>query len=90
MNKAEMITVIAEKAGIRKTEAEKALDAFIDVIGLELQKGEKVPVAGLGSFEVSCRAARTGRNPQTGEEIEISASKNVKFKAAKALKDKVK
>ena len=90
MSKSEMVNVIAESAEIRKTQAEKALEAFINLIGSELQKGEKIQVAGFGTFEVTCRAARTGRNPQTGEEIEISASKNVKFKAAKALKDRVK
>ena len=70
-----------------KKDAEAALKAFTDVIAEELKKGEKIQLVGFGTFEVSERAARTGRNPQTGEEMTIPASKAPKFKAGKALKD---
>jgi Bacterial DNA-binding protein len=70
-----------------KKDAEAALKAFIDVVSEELKKGEKVQLVGFGTFEVSERAAREGRNPQTGETMEIKASKTPKFKAGKALKD---
>lgn len=87
MNKQELITAIAEKAEMEKDDAKKALNAFIEVVGDELKKGEKIQIIGFGTFEVSERAAREGRNPQTGEAMEIKASKNPKFKAGKALKD---
>lgn len=87
MNKTELIAAIAEKTELSKKDAEKALKAFTDVVVEELQKGEKIQLVGFGTFEVSERAARTGRNPQTGEEMNIPASKNPKFKAGKALKD---
>ena len=89
MNKTELIAAIAEKAGLTKKDAERALNATIDAITETLAKGDKVQVAGLGSFEVKNREARTGRNPQTGETIQIAASKLPAFKAAKALKDAV-
>ena len=89
MNKTELIVAIAEKAGLTKKDAERALNATIDAITETLAKGDKVQVAGLGSFEVKTREARTGRNPQTGETIQIAASKLPAFKAAKALKDAV-
>ena len=89
MNKTELIAEIAERAEISKKDAEKALKAFTDVVADELVKGEKVQLVGFGTFEVSERAARTGRNPQTGAEMEIPASKAPKFKAGKALKDMV-
>ena len=89
MNKTELIAAIAEKAGLTKKDAERAINATIDAITETLAKGDKVQVAGLGSFEVKNREARTGRNPQTGETIQIAASKLPAFKAAKALKDAV-
>ena len=70
-----------------KKDAEKALKAFTDVVAEELKKGEKIQLVGFGTFEVSERAAREGRNPQTGEAMQIAASKSPKFKAGKALKD---
>ena len=87
MNKTELIAEIAERAEISKKDAEKALKAFTDVVADELVKGEKVQLVGFGTFEVSERAAREGRNPQTGETMEIKASRTPKFKAGKALKD---
>ena len=89
MNKTELIAAIAEKAGLTKKDAERALNATIDAITESLVKGDKVQVAGLGSFEVKNREARTGRNPQTGATIQIAATKLPAFKAAKALKDAV-
>ena len=89
MNKTEIISAIAEKAGLTKKDAERALNATIDTIAAALAQGDKVQIAGLGSFEVKNREARTGRNPQTGETIQIAASKLPAFKAAKALKDAV-
>ena len=87
MNKQELMASIAEKAELERDDAKKALNAFIEVVGDELKKGEKIQIIGFGTFEVSERAAREGRNPQTGEAMEIKASKNPKFKAGKALKD---
>ena len=87
MNKAELVAAIAEKTELSKKDSEKALKAFIDVVTEELTKGEKVQLVGFGTFEVSARPARTGRNPQTKETITIAASKAPKFKAGKALKD---
>lgn len=87
MNKAELVAVMAEKAEISKKDAEKALKAFTEVVAEEMKKGEKVQLVGFGTFEVSERAARTGRNPQTGAEMTIAASKAPRFKAGKALKD---
>jgi DNA-binding protein HU-beta len=89
MNKAELVAAIAEKAELSKKDAEASLKAFTDVIAEELKKGEKVTLVGFGTFEVSERAARTGRNPQTGKEMTIAASKAPKFKAGKALKDSI-
>ena len=89
MNKVELVASMAEKAELTKVDAEKALKAFIDVVTEEMKNGGKVQLVGFGTFEVSERAARTGRNPQTGEAIEIKASKAPKFKAGKALKDTV-
>ena len=87
MNKAELISAMSEKAEISKKDEEKALNAFTDVVAEELKKGEKIQLVGFGTFEVTERAARTGRNPQSGEEMNIPASKAPKFKAGKALKD---
>ncbi len=89
MNKAELVAAMSDKAGITRKDAENALKAFTDVVAEELRKGEKIQLVGFGTFEVSERAARTGRNPQTGEEMKIAASKAPKFKAGKALKDMV-
>ena len=89
MNKTELIAAVAEKSELSKKDAEKVVKAFTDVVMDELKKGEKIQLVGFGTFEVSERAARTGRNPQTGEEMPIAASKAPKFKAGKALKDMV-
>ena len=87
MNKAELVAAIAEKTELSKKDSEKALKAFIDVVTEELKKGEKVKLVGFGTFETSKRAAREGRNPQTGETMKIAASVAPKFKPGKALKD---
>ncbi len=89
MNKTELIAAIAEKAELSKKDSEKALKAFVDVITEELKKEHKVQLVGFGTFEVSSRAAREGRNPQTGKTMKIEACKAPKFKAGKALKDAV-
>lgn len=89
MNRTELIAAIAEKTELSRKDAEKALKAFTDVVTEELKKGEKIQLVGFGTFEVSERAARTGRNPQTGKEMTIPASKTPKFKAGKALKDMI-
>lgn len=89
MNKAELITAMAERAELSKKDAENALKAFVDVTTEALTKDEKIQLVGFGTFEVSERASRTGRNPKTGESMEIPASKAPKFKAGKALKDAV-
>ena len=87
MNKTELVAAMAEQTNLSKKDAEAALKAFIDVVSEEFKKGEKVQLVGFGTFGVSERAAREGRNPQTGETMEIKASKTPKFKAGKALKD---
>lgn len=89
MNKSELVVAMAEKAELSKKDAEAALKAFTEVVAEELKKGERIQLVGFGTFEVSERAARTGRNPQTGAEMTIPASKAPKFKAGKALKDSV-
>ena len=89
MNKTELVAAISEKTELTKKDSEKALKALIDVVAEELKKGEKVQLVGFGTFEVSERAARTGKNPQTGAEIKIAACMAPKFKAGKALKDAV-
>ena len=89
MNKAELITAAAEKAGLSKKDTEAAVTAAIDVITEALSKDDKVQLVGFGSFEVKSRAARIGRNPRTKEQIEIPASKIPVFKAGKALKDNI-
>lgn len=85
MNKAELIDAIAAKAGLSKADAKKALDGFISATSGALKKGDRISLIGFGSFSVSQRAARTGRNPQTGKEIKIAAKKVVKFKAGADL-----
>lgn len=89
MNKTELVDAIAKKASLSKKDAEAALNAFTDAVGKTLKKGDKVTLIGFGTFEVSKRAARKGRNPQTGAEIKIAAARIPKFKAGKALKDLV-
>ena len=89
MNKAELVAAMAEKTELSKKDAEAALKAFTDVVAEELKKGEKIQLVGFGTFEVSERAAREGRNPQTGAVMKIPASYAPKFKAGKALKDLV-
>ena len=89
MNKTELVAAMAEQTNLSKKDVEAALKAFIDVVAEELKKGEKVQLVGFGTFEVSERAAREGRNPQTGETMQIKASKTPKFKAGKALKDAI-
>lgn len=90
MNKTELIAAMAEKAGISKNDAEKSLTAFTNIVADTLVDGDRVSITCFGTFEVVERAARTGRNPQTGESIQIQASKSPKFKAGKALKDAIK
>ena len=89
MNRTELVSAMADKTGFEKKETEAFLRAFTEVVTEELQKGEKIQLVGFGSFEVADRPARTGRNPQTGEEMKIAASKAPKFKPGKALKDAV-
>ena len=89
MNKTELVAAVAEQADISKKDAEKVLKAFVDFVIEEMKKGEKVHLVGFGTFEVSERAAREGRNPQTGKTMKIEACKAPKFKAGKALKDAV-
>ena len=87
MNKTELVAAMADQAGLSKKDAEKALKAVTDVVAEELKKDGKVQLVGFGTFEVSSRAAREGRNPQSGAPMKIAASKAPKFKAGKALKD---
>ena len=89
MNKTELVAAMAEQAGLSKKDAEAALKAFTDAVAAELKNGGKVQLVGFGTFEVSERAAREGRNPQTGATMKIAASKAPKFKAGKALKDSI-
>ncbi|WP_251978234.1 nucleoid-associated protein HU-beta [Salinicola avicenniae] len=89
MNKSELIEAIAASADIPKAAATRALDAMIDSVSDSLKKGDSVALVGFGTFSVKERAARTGRNPQTGKPIDISAAKVPSFKAGKALKDAV-
>lgn len=89
MNKADVVSALAEKADLSKNDAARALDAFIEVVTSALKKGDTVALIGFGTFDARERAARTGRNPRTGETIEIAASRNPAFKAGKALKDAV-
>ena len=89
MNKTELVAAMAENAGLTKKDAEAALKAFIETVEAALKADDKVQIVGFGTFEVSQRAARQGRNPQTGKTMKIKASKTPKFKAGKALKDSV-
>lgn len=89
MNKTELIAAVAENAGLSKKDAEASVKAFTDAVSAELAKGGKVQLVGFGTFEVAERAAREGRNPKTGESMNIAACKTPKFKAGKAFKDMV-
>lgn len=89
MNKADFVTSVAESAEISKADAGRAVDAMIEVVKKTLKKNDSVTLVGFGTFQVRKRAARTGRNPRTGETIKIKASKVPGFKAGKALKDAV-
>jgi DNA-binding protein HU-beta len=89
MNKAELVAHIADDAGITKTQANTALDSFVDAVTKTLKKGDKVTLVGFGTFTVSKRQARNGRNPQTGEVIKIKARKVARFKAGKELAEKI-
>jgi DNA-binding protein HU-beta len=90
MTKAELVAKMATASGIKKTEAENALKGFTDSVTMALKKGEKVTLVGFGTFSISKRAARKGRNPQDGRELTIKATKVAKFKPGKALKESVK
>ena len=89
MNKTELVAAIADKTEGSKKDIEAVVNAFVEVVGEQLKKGDKIQLIGFGTFEVSERAARKGRNPQTGKEITIEASKSPRFKPGKALKDLV-
>ena len=89
MNKTELVAAMAKETNLSKKDIETVLKSFTDVVASELKKGGKIQLVGCGTFEVSERAAREGRNPRTGETMEIAASKAPKFKAGKALKDMV-
>ena len=89
MNKTELVAAVAEQAGLSRKDAEAAVKAFTDVVADALKNGDKIQLVGFGTFEVSERAAREGRNPKTGESMKIEACKTPKFKAVKALKDLV-
>ena len=89
MTKSEFVVKLADKTGLTKADAEKAVNAFLETVTETLKSGDKVAFTGFGSFEVTERAAREGRNPQTGEAMQIKATKAPKFKAGKGLKDAV-
>ena len=89
MNKAQLIDAIAENSGLTKADAKKALDSFVTVTSDALKAGDRLSLIGFGSFSITERSARTGRNPQTGKEIQIAAKKIVKFKAGSELSDAV-
>ena len=89
MNKTELVAAMAAKTNKTKKDTEETLNAFMEVVTETLKKGDKIQLVGFGTYETKSRAARNGRNPQTGEEIKIPASKLPSFKAGKALKDEV-
>ena len=89
MNKNDLVATVAETAGLSKGDATKAVDAVFDSIAASLKQGDEVRLVGFGTFTVSTRAASEGRNPRTGEKIQIAASKQPKFKAGKGLKDAI-
>ncbi len=90
MNKVAIVDIVHERVGGTKVAAEQTVDAILDAVISTLKKGEEVSIAGLGIFSVKARAARTARNPKTGEPVKVAACKVPKFRAAKALKDAVK
>lgn len=90
MNKSELINAIADHAELSKADAGRALDSFVAVLTKAMKKNDKITLVGFGTFAVRKRAARTGRNPKTGEPLKIAASKNPTFKAGKAFKDGIK
>ena len=90
MKKSDLVAIMAQKADLKKVDAEKALNAFVDAVTEALAKGDKISLVGFGSFETKKRAARTGKNPQTGAEVMIPAAKVPVFKAGKAFKDSCK
>ncbi len=90
MNKKELIAEMAQKSGLTQKDTEKVLDAFLETVSESLQKGENVQLVGFGTFEVRQRAARTGKNPRTGESVHIPAAKVPAFKPGKGIKDRVK
>ncbi|AMW35345.1 HU family DNA-binding protein [Haematospirillum jordaniae] len=89
MNKSELVDAVSNEAGLSKTDAARAVDALFNAVTSALKKGDEVRLVGFGTFAVSKRAARTGKNPRTGEEIKIAASKQPKFRPGKALKDSI-
>lgn len=89
MNKAQLIEVVAKESGLKKKEAEAAVNAFVEAVSMALEDGDKVQLIGFGTFEVKDKPAREGHNPATGEKISIPASKRPGFSASKALKDRV-
>ncbi|MEZ5839651.1 MAG: HU family DNA-binding protein [Hyphomicrobiales bacterium] len=89
MNKSELIAAVADNAGVTKADAGKAVDAVFDAITAALKGGDEVRITGFGNFSVATRAASQGRNPRTGEPMQIPASKSPKFKAGKGLKDAI-
>ncbi|MBC8519549.1 MAG: HU family DNA-binding protein [Gammaproteobacteria bacterium] len=89
MNKGELVTLLSAKTGVSKSGSKDVLDALVEIIGDSLQSGNNVQIAGFGTFKVTDRAARMGRNPKTGEALQIKASRSPSFKAGKGLKEKV-
>ena len=89
MNKAQLIEVVAKESGLKKKEAEAAINAFVEAVSMALEDGDKVQLIGFGTFETRTRAAREGKNPRNGEKIKIAASKVPAFKAGAALKKEV-
>lgn len=89
MNKADLVSIMAEKSGLTKKDSEKAVNAFVEAVTQALEQRDKVQLVGFGTFEVRDRSSRKGRNPQTGEEIDIPAASVPAFKAGKALKDSI-
>ena len=89
MNKAQLVEVIAKESGLKKKEAEAAVNAFVEAVSMALEDGDKVQLIGFGTFEIKDKPAREGHNPATGEKISIPASKRPGFSASKALKDRV-
>lgn len=87
MNRTELVDALAEKTGLKKMDAQAALDALVDIVAMELSKGQEVRITGFGIFDVAQRKAREARNPRTGEAVKVPASRRPRFKAGKQLKD---